>query len=205
MPKKPSKPKSDIPSQPNFEALETGLRESESQRKAVLSVVGNLLFNWGNNEGLFVIVLKLLLRTDMESAQIVFFTLNTTQTRLDLIRRLAIQHTEGKMREQLLRYLDHFKELSRTRNDIAHAMWDVSEEGYLTATYSIRFTAKFEQGKIGEHKPISQARINEIQNICQLLVKLNRSLWVFLPGLEAYMKRSPAKRREKPAQPRPSP
>lgn len=54
-----------------------------------LTLIGNLVHCWSNNESLFIYILMLLMETDEATAAIVFATLNTTRARIDLIERLA--------------------------------------------------------------------------------------------------------------------
>lgn len=54
-----------------------------------LTLIGNLVHCWSNNESLFIYILMLLMETDEATAAIVYATLNTTRARIDLIERLA--------------------------------------------------------------------------------------------------------------------
>jgi hypothetical protein len=59
------------------------------RRMVTLTLIGNLVHCWSNNESLFIYILMLLMETDEATAAIVFATLNTTRARIDLIERLA--------------------------------------------------------------------------------------------------------------------
>ena len=70
--------------------LAAAVPASADRRPFVLALMGNLICSWSNNESLFTYVLMSLPRTDEAPAAVVFATLNTTRTRLDLIQRLAV-------------------------------------------------------------------------------------------------------------------
>jgi hypothetical protein len=198
-------PEHDIFETPDFAKIEANLAESESQRAAVMVHIGNLLVNWGNNEGLMIRILHELLGCSVESSQIIFATLKITQSRIELIRRLSVQNTEGEVRAKLLKLCDRFMSLTRTRNEIAHSMWHFDNKGYIRGSFNIRITSHFEQNKILDTKDISQARLNEIQNVAKQLVKFNRDVWAFFPELHQYMLKPPQERLEKHDQSHPSP
>ena len=79
----------DLPKTPAFEAIEALAAQSAEQRTKILALIGNLSFTWSNNESVFIYMLMILLKTDINRAAIIFVTLNTTRARLDLVRRLG--------------------------------------------------------------------------------------------------------------------
>src|ERR1700738_5242078 len=83
-----------LPPRPDFEAMAAAAPASADRRTLILSLIGNLIVSWSNNESLFIYVLMILLDADQASAAIVFSTLNTTRARLDLIQRLARDQRE---------------------------------------------------------------------------------------------------------------
>src|ERR1700694_59042 len=85
-----------LPPRPDFEAMAAAAPASADRRTLILSLIGNLIVSWSNNESLFIYVLMILLDADQASAAIVFATLNTTRARLDLIQRLAKGKLKGK-------------------------------------------------------------------------------------------------------------
>src|ERR1700726_2355013 len=96
-----------LPPRPDFEGLAAAAPTSADRRTLILSLIGNLIVSWSNNESLFIYVLMILLDTDQASAAIVFATLNTTRARLDLIQRLAkIKLKEDKRHKALSKKKD---------------------------------------------------------------------------------------------------
>lgn len=158
------------------------------------------MVNWGNNEGLMVRVLMELIGCTLPSAQIVFSTLKTTQSRIELIRSLSIQNAEGDIRAKVLKFCDRFMALTRTRNEIAHSMWHFDKKGYIRGHMNIRIGSHFKQNNIISSRDVDMARMNEISNITKQLVAFNRDIWAFFPELHEYMKKPPEERQEKPSQ-----
>src|ERR1700682_2236023 len=87
-----------LPPRPDFEAMAAAAPASADRRTLILSLIGNLIVSWSNNESLFIYGLMILLDTDQASAAIIFATLNTTRAQIDLIQRLA----EGKLEDNKL-------------------------------------------------------------------------------------------------------
>ena len=56
---------------------------------AFLLQVGKLNYAWTNTESLLIHFIAGLVRTDIETATVIFLTLNTSRARLDLVNRLA--------------------------------------------------------------------------------------------------------------------
>ena len=88
-----------LPPRPDFAAIETAARDTAADRQNLMTLIGQLVFSWSNNESLLIYVLMLLLKTDERSAAVVFSTLNTTRARLDLVRRLSLLHLRDRPSE----------------------------------------------------------------------------------------------------------
>lgn len=157
-----------------------------------------MIVNWANNESMLVYLLAQLLETDNRTAEIAFFTLNTTQSRLELMRRLAMFKLKDPIRSQTLRYLKHFRELTNTRNELAHATYLYREDASVAATYSVRFTSKFDGSQIGQIKQFDQARYNEVRQVTLLLIQFNRDMYAFLPAVEQHIRDWRGAQRETP-------
>src|SRR5260370_23389412 len=59
-----------LPPRPDFEAMAAAAPASADRRTLILSLIGNLIVSWSNNESLFIYVLMILLDTDQPSAAI---------------------------------------------------------------------------------------------------------------------------------------
>src|SRR5262245_51692553 len=109
---------SHLPPKPDFTAIEAAALKSGGRRTVTLTLIGNLVHCWSNNESLSIYILILLMNTDEPSAAIVFATLNTTRARIDLIERLAkIKITDKQVENRLDDIIERFSETTRTRNE----------------------------------------------------------------------------------------
>lgn len=179
---------SKLPPKPNFSALEATAPESAGHRTTVLALIGNLIFNWSNNESLFIYVLMLLLSTDEASAALVFATLNTTRARLDLIQRLAkIKIRDPALGKELNKLIDRFNDTTQVRNELTHCMYAVDESGEIVKTQSMRVVQTRASLAFGETRSVDEARLKELSETVSAMIRINRDVWEFLPKLEAHL------------------
>lgn len=180
---------SHLPQKPDFAALEAAAPETADRRTTVLSLIGSLVFNWSNNESLFIYVLMLLLKVDQVSAAIVFATLNTTRARLDLIQRLArVKIRDKALSQELDRVIDRFNDGTHIRNEFNHCMYTVDDTGVISHTQSMRLVQTRSALRFGEVKPLDDARIHEISEAVREMARINREIWDFLPRLEDHLR-----------------
>jgi uncharacterized tellurite resistance protein B-like protein len=177
-----------LPPKPDFKRIEASAPESAERRNLFLTLIGNMVFGWSNNESLFIYVLMILLNTDQASAAVVFATLNTTRARLDLIQRLAKMHiTNTAIEGRLNNLIQRFNDLTRIRNEFNHCMYDVDTSGAITHTHAIKIVEKRKGFTFGETRPVDDARIKEIVKANDGLRRLNRDIWTFMPELQAHL------------------
>ncbi len=180
---------SKLPPKPDFAALQATAPASADHRTRILALIGNLIFNWSNNESLFIYVLMLLLNTDEASAALVFATLNTTRARLDLIQRLArIKIRDRTLARDLNKLIDRFNETTQIRNELNHSMYIVDQAGEIAKTQTMRVVQTRTSLIFGEEKAMDEARIKAIAETVQTMTKINREIWEFLTRLEAHLK-----------------
>ena len=180
---------SNLPRRPDFAARVAAAPESADRRTAILALIGYLVFNWSNNESLFIYVLMLLLKVDQASAAIVFATLNTTRARLDLIQRLArIKIKDKALSKELDRLIERFNDGTHIRNEFNHCMYTVDSGGELSHTQSMRLVQTRSDLRFGETKPLDDARIHEMVEAVREMARINREIWDFLPRLEAHLR-----------------
>jgi hypothetical protein len=131
-----------------------------------------------------------LLRTDQTSAAIVFATLNTTRSRLDLIQRLAkVKIKDRTLQKTLTDLIERFNEYTRIRNEFNHCMYMVDSRGEITHTHSIKIVETRKDLHFGDVKAMDDQRIKEMAQTVNQMKQLNRDIWEFLPRLEAYLDR----------------
>jgi hypothetical protein len=191
-----------LPPPPDFDKFDAAAQDDKhyAQRKMVSEAIGDLMVHWANNESMLVYLLAQLLETDNETAQITFFSQNTTQGRLQLMERLALLKLRDPIRAQTLKHLKRFRTLTNTRNELAHAMYMYTSDARIEATYNVRFTSNFDGTKIGEIKPFNQARYNEVRQATRMPLKFNRDMHAFLPVVEQHIQDWRAARQETPDQ-----
>jgi len=179
---------SPLPPRPDFAALEAAAPKSADRRTELLALIGNLVFNWSNNESLFIYVLMLLLNTDEASAAIVFATLNTTRARLDLIQRLAkVRIHDKKLDRDLNALIERFNESTQLRNELNHCMYTVDANGDIVQTQSMRLVQTRAALKFGEVRPMDEARLHEMADAVVEMGRINRAIWDILPRLQAHL------------------
>ncbi len=176
------------PERPDFPALEAAASLTVEQRTTILALIGDLNFSWSNTESVFIYVLMLLLETDDVAAAIVFSTLNTTRSRLDLIQRLTrAKLQDAGIRQDIEKIILEFSKATGTRNDLNHATFVFNAKGEITHTQSLKLQEKRGKMQFGSLNRLDDKRIAEIAQVIQDLKTLNRKIWDILPGLEAHM------------------
>jgi hypothetical protein len=187
-----SSPASLLPSRPDFAAIEKAARDTAVDRQNLMTLIGQLVFSWSNNESLLIYVLMLLLKTDERSAAVVFSTLNTTRARLDLVRRLSLLHLhDSAARAEVDKMIELFNDANRIRNEFMHAMYFVNEQGQITHTQTLRFIEKKGRVSFGDRQPIDAKRMRTLVDVDDRLRQLNRRLWDLLPRLQEAMASTP--------------
>ncbi|GEP54681.1 hypothetical protein RSO01_18470 [Reyranella soli] len=177
-----------LPKPPDFAAIEKAARDTAADRQNLMTLIGQLVFSWSNNESLLIYVMMLLLRTDERSAAVVFSTLNTTRARLDLVRRLSLLHLhDPAARAEIDKTIELFNDANRIRNEFMHAMYLVNEQGQITHTQMLRFIEKKGRVSFGDRQPLDGKRMRTLVEVDDTLRQLNRQLWGLLPRLQAAM------------------
>ncbi|KZK77245.1 hypothetical protein PsAD13_04722 [Pseudovibrio sp. Ad13] len=173
---------------PDFDELDRIAPNKAGRRNLLFALIGNINYSWSNNESTFIYILQHLMQTDELTATLVFGTLNTTRARLELIERLADAKLKNvALKKKLRRILRIFNESTRLRNEFSHATFKQNQQGEITHTHSMRIQRKNGQIQLGEIKAVDDARITQMGNAIEKLVKLNREIWAFLPELQQAM------------------
>lgn len=174
-----------VPHSPDFDELDRIAPDKAGRRNLLFALIGNINYSWSNNESMFIYILQHLMGSDELTATLVFGTLNTTRARLELIERLADAKLKDEdLQKRLRRILRIFNESTRLRNEFSHSTFKQNQQGEITHTHSMRIQRKNGQIQLGEIKPLDDARIAQMGNAIEKLVKLNREIWAFLPDLQ---------------------
>lgn len=177
--------KTKIPRAPDFAAIEAGAAATAAERTRLLSLIGNLVFAWSNNESVFIYLIQILLDVDFPSAAVVFATLNSSRARLDLARRLAKMKIKDQATVRTLeKLIERFDACTKVRNEINHSIFQVNESGQITHANVLRVKETKTSVEYAEIRVIDAKRIKEIETTLKKLTALNHELWAFLPELE---------------------
>jgi len=180
-----------LPPKPDFAAIEAAAPKGASRRVLTLTLIGNLVYCWSNNESLFIYVLMLLMESNETSAAVVFGTLNTTRARLDLIERLAkLKIKDPAIAEKLHDIVERFNDTTRIRNEFNHCMYVVNERGEITHTNHMRVQEVRGKLQLGTVRPVDDARIKEMQDTIRAMIQLNRDIWNFLSILQSHLEKA---------------
>jgi hypothetical protein len=153
--------------------------------QSLLALIGELNLNWSNNESLFIFIIKALLQTDEASAAIVFATLNTTRSRLDLISRLARVKLKGSpLQRELKDIVQAFLARTRFRNELSHATFISNPSGEITHTLSTKLDERGGALIFGTQRSVDRQRTEEIAQEVAALKSLNKRIWAFIENLE---------------------
>jgi DNA integrity scanning protein DisA with diadenylate cyclase activity len=159
-----------------------------------LTLIGNLILSWSNNESVFVYIIMILLETDEISAAVVFSTLNTTRARLDLIRRLAaVKIKDPAVAQNLTRLVRRFDACTKVRNEMNHCIYSLNERGEIVSTQLMRVEETRGRLSLGDMRSMDNARVQEITETIRQLKRLNRDLWGFLPVLRSHIDQAVSK------------
>lgn len=181
----------DLPSPPDFQALDLAALKTTDGRTRLFAAIGSLSCAWSNNESMFIYLIMLLLGTDEARAAIVYSTLNTTRARLDLVHRLSrIRVKDKDLRDQIDALIDGFAAANKLRNELIHATYATDERGNIAHTNSMRIVESKGKLSFGDAKPFDESRMQQIIDAVADLRDLNRQIWDLLPRLKAHVERS---------------
>lgn len=180
-----------LPPKPDFAAIEAAASTGATRRNLTLTLIGNLVYCWSNNESLFIYVLMLLMESDETAAAVAFGTLNTTRARIDLIERLARLKIKDKTIERKLdEIVERFNDTTRIRNEFTHCMYIVDKRGEITHTNHMRVQDVRGKLQLGTVRPVDDARIKEMQDTIRTMTQLNRDIWDFLGVLQSHLEKT---------------
>jgi hypothetical protein len=180
--------RSQLPPIPDFSAIEIEASKYADRQTMILSLIGKLVFIWSNNESMFIYILMILLDSDEATAAIVFATLNTTRARIDLVQRLAsVKVTDRETARTLGGIIRQFNSCTRLRNEFNHCMYVVDERGEITHLQSMRIEEGRGQLRFGSKRPLDSDAIQQMVELIERMITLNREIWAFLPRLQAHI------------------
>lgn len=146
--------------------------------ETLLQLVGRLNYTWTNTESLLIHLIAGLAPVDKETATVVFLTLNTARSRLDLVERLAkMDRRETAERDAVLALTERMARLSGLRNRYNHCIYSFDADSGSPQTILMRIADRKDRIMMGQRTTITDAALEEIRRATATLEGLNRDIW----------------------------
>ena len=145
-----------------------------------LLLVGKLNYAWTNTESLIIHMIAGLIRTDLETATVVFMTLNTSRARMDLVQRLSkLDRVGSDERNGIIDLTSRMQKLSYLRNRYNHCIYTFDVNSSMTHTILMRIADRKDVIKMGEMQQVDQKAEDEILETIAKLAAINQESWQF--------------------------
>jgi hypothetical protein len=147
----------------------------------VLLRVGRLNYVWTNTESLLIYVIAHLLDIEKDAAIVVFLTLNTTRSRIDLVERLAkLPSRLPEESKTVLALMGRLKRESKTRNKYNHCIYSFDENGDISSTQLMRLVEDDKEVRYGKVEQLDLKEIDRLEKSIGEIVAISKALWVFI-------------------------
>ncbi|MGO4567926.1 hypothetical protein AB4Z52_23430 [Rhizobium sp. 2YAF20] len=147
----------------------------------VLLRVGRLNYVWTNTESLLIYVIAHLLDIEKDAAIIVFLTLNTTRSRIDLVERLAkLPSRPQEESKTVLALMGRLKRESKTRNKYNHCIYSFDENGDISSTQLMRLVEDDREVRYGKVEQLDLKEVDRLEKSIGEIVAISKALWVFI-------------------------
>jgi hypothetical protein len=147
----------------------------------VLLRVGRLNYVWTNTESLLIYVIAHLLDIEKDAAIVVFLTLNTTRSRIDLVERLAkLPSRLPEESKTVLTLMGRLKRESKTRNKYNHCIYTFDEHGDISSTQLMRLVEDDKEVRYGKVEQLDLKEIDRLEKSIGEIVAISKALWVFI-------------------------
>ncbi len=145
---------------------------------ALLLEIGRLNYVWTNTESLMIHLIGGLGRMDKDVAMVVFLTLPTTRSRLDLVERLAkMPQTPPDQRTTILSLTRRFQKEAPLRNKYNHCIYSFDPTSGSISTILMRIADRRDDLRIGKSQPADTAARAELGAAISRIQKLNLDIW----------------------------
>jgi hypothetical protein len=141
------------------------------------TAIGGMVVHWANTESIFMAILQVLLSQDKFSAAIVWHSLRATNSRLEMIDKLAKERVKDEaLLSDLQACVSKFKGFCRTRNFFCHATYSYDAVGNLDFAQGIRLTN--EDDPLGfERRGMDRSTANQIIDAVTKLPPFSDECW----------------------------
>jgi hypothetical protein len=148
---------------------------------AFLLLVGKLNYAWTNTESLLIHAIAGLSKVDLETATVIFMTLNTTRARIDLVQRLSkLDRIDSKEREQIISLTTRMQKVGHMRNRYNHYIYAFDTNSTVTHTILMRIADRKDAIKMGQVEQVDLGSRQGIDAAIDALGEVNREIWQFL-------------------------
>ena len=148
---------------------------------AFLLLVGKLNYAWTNTESLLIHAIAGLSKVDLETATVIFMTLNTTRARIDLVQRLSkLDRIDSKEREQIISLTTRMQKVGHMRNRYNHYIYAFDTNSTVTHTRLMRIADRKDAIKMGQVEQVDLGSRQGIDAAIDALGAVNREIWKFL-------------------------
>lgn len=150
-----------------------------------LLFVGKLNYAWTNTESLLIHMIAGLSQVDLETATVIFMTLNTSRARIDLVQRLSkLERIVETEREQIISMTTQMQKVGHLRNRYNHCIYAFDNNSEVTHTILMRIADRKSAIKMGQVEQVDQIASQGIHQAINDLGDLNRKIWKFLHANE---------------------
>lgn len=154
--------------------------QSEQFDKFLL-LVGRLNYAWTNTESLLIHIIAGLARIDLETATVVFMTLNTSRARIDLVQRLSkLDRVQGEERSKVISLTARMQKVGHIRNRYNHCIYAFDSNSAATHTILMRIADRKDAIKMGQVEQLDQDTRDGIYRAIDELGDINREIWKLL-------------------------
>lgn len=154
------------------------MTEATARFREVLTLLGQLNYTWTNTESLLIHLIAGLARVDMETATVIFLTLNTSRARVDLVERLAkLDRTAVSTRQDVLDVTRRMMSEAKLRNKYNHCIYSFDDTGENVSTLLMRISDAGDRLKYGKVDTIDDAEIENITRSINRLIETNKRIW----------------------------
>ena len=146
-----------------------------------LLLVGRLNYAWTNTESLLIHFIAGLAKVDLETATVIFMTLNTSRARIDLVQRLSkLGRVQSEERKQVIALTTRMQKIGHIRNRYNHCIYAFDSQSAATHTILMRIADRKDAIKMGQVEQLDQGTRDGIYKAIDDLGDLNRKIWAFL-------------------------
>jgi len=143
--------------------------------------VGKLNYAWTNTESLLIHFIAGLALTDMETATVIFLTLNTSRARMDLVNRLSkLERVAKEEQDQILALTSRIQKVGRLRNRYNHCIYAFDSNAEVSHTILMRIADRKDDIKMGQVEAVDDEATQGITTAIAELGNINRASWAFL-------------------------